>query len=187
VHFSAVLLAGGKSSRMGRDKAALVVADEPLWRRQLATLVATGADAVFISGPADGPWAGVECVADDVKDAGPLAGIAAGLRRCASPWLLVLAVDMPAMTADYLRALAGHAARTRAGVVPGIGGRREPLAAIYPRAALAVAEGRLLAGRLKLEDFVAELETLGLVARYPISEKDAALFANWNEPGDLGE
>src|SRR5262245_21418784 len=73
VQFSAVLLAGGKSSRMGRDKAALVVDGVPLWQRQLATLRAAGAREVFVSGAARGPWTGMECIHDEVKGAGPLA------------------------------------------------------------------------------------------------------------------
>jgi molybdenum cofactor guanylyltransferase len=186
VQFSAMLLAGGKSSRMGRDKSGLVLEGVPLWRRQLATLAATGAGELFVSGPADGPWVGVECVADEVADAGPLAGIAAGLRRCASPWLLVLAVDMPAMTAGFLRELAEQAARSQAGVVPAVRGTFEPLAAIYPRSALEIATGRLSAGRRRLEDLVTELEQRGLVARRPVPESEASLFANWNEPGDIG-
>ena len=185
VQFSAVLLAGGKSSRMGRDKAALVVNGRPLWRRQLATLEATGAAEVFVSGKPDWPHEGIVCVPDSVEDSGPLAGIAASLRHCASPFLLALAVDMPSMTAAFLQKLAALAAEPRTGVVPVLGGRFEPLAAIYPKGALPIAEGRLRLGIRKLENFVAELEHSGLVTRHIVAEADAALFANWNEPGDV--
>ena len=92
---------------MGRDKSALLVDGEPLWQHQLATLRATQPAELFISGKRDGPYAdcGVEILADEFPDCGPLGGIATALRRCQSERLLVLAVDMPAMTAEFLRIL----------------------------------------------------------------------------------
>src|SRR5687768_17396927 len=104
---SAVLLAGGKSSRMGRDKGALLVEGEPLWQRQLNILRRTQPRELFISGPLDGPYAntGVRIVSDAEPHLGPLGGIAAALGECTTDWLLVLAVDLPFMRADYLLSL----------------------------------------------------------------------------------
>jgi molybdopterin-guanine dinucleotide biosynthesis protein A len=190
---AAVLLAGGKSSRMGRDKSALPVNGEPLWRRQLAILRATQPAELFISGKSDGPYAGcgVEILADEFPDCGPLGGIATTLRRCQSERLLVLAVDMPAMTAEFLRALVAESDRIVMGVVPSVAaeGRRqavfEPLAAVYPRAALAIADACLRAGELKLETFIHKLEAGRLVSVRTVAEEDIFLFANWNVPTDV--
>ena len=204
---AAVLLAGGKSSRMGRDKAALPVNGEPLWQRQLAILRATQPAELFISGKSDGPYAdcGVEILADEIPGCGPLGGIATALRRCKSERLLVLAVDMPAMTAEFLRALLGESQRTAMGVVPSVAadGRRradpdrsarllpsavtyiEPLAAIYPRAALAIADECLRAGEFKLETFIRKLEAGRLVSVRTVAAEDIFLFANWNVPTDV--
>ncbi len=183
--FSAVLLAGGKSSRMGCDKSTLVVDGEPLWRRQLDVLRATGAGEVFISGKTDGAYAGVgvEIVEDERSDSGPLGGIASALRRCGEEWLLVLAVDMPAMTADFLCGLT-DAARKGMGVVP-VTDRIQPLAALYPCAALEIAETLLREGRRKMECFVDDLEARSLVRRLDVPVAQWPLFANWNEPGDV--
>ena len=207
---AAVLLAGGKSSRMGRDKSALPVNGEPLWQRQLAVLHATGPAEIFISGKSDGPYAdcGVEILADEFPDCGPLGGIATALRRCTAERLLVLAVDMPTMTAAFLRTLVEESQRAGKGVTPTVAadGRRragfqsamesahllpsaatgiEPLAAVYPRAALAIADECLRAGEFKLEIFVRKLEASGLVSVRAVAGKDAALFTNWNAPEDL--
>ena len=204
---AAVLLAGGKSSRMGRDKSALTVNGEPLWQRQLAVLRATNPAELFISGKSDGPYAdcGVEILADEIPDCGPLGGIATALRRCTSERLLVLAVDMPAMTAEFLRSLLEESQRTGMGIVPSVAadGRRradrdrsarllpsaatgiEPLAAIYPRAALAIADECLRTGERKLEAFIRKLEASQLVSVRPVADQEAAIFANWNEPKDL--
>jgi molybdopterin-guanine dinucleotide biosynthesis protein A len=81
--FTAVLLAGGKSTRMGRDKAGVLLHGQPLWQRQLATLRAVQPAELFISGKADAAYAGagVEIVADNFPGLGPLSGLEATLRR----------------------------------------------------------------------------------------------------------
>lgn len=185
MRFSAVLLAGGKSSRMGCDKSALLVGGQPLWRRQLDVLRATGAEEFFISGKADGPYAGagVEIIEDSRCESGPLGGIASALRRCADEWLLVLAVDMPAMTADFLCTLT-DAVRNGAGVVP-MTDRIQPLAALYPCAALEIAERLLREGQRKMESFVDELAERSLVRRLDVPTSQWHLFTNWNTPGDV--
>ena len=202
---AAVLLAGGKSSRMGRDKSALIVNGEPLWQRQLAVLRATEPAELFISGKSDGPYAGcgVEILADKIPGCGPLGGIATALRRCTSERLLVLAVDMPAMTANFLRSLIAESQRTAMGIVPSVAedGRRrarialevrdaprahlEPLAAVYPRTALAIADECLRNGEFKLEAFIRKLEAIHLVRLRPVAENDAAFLTNWNAPEDI--
>ena len=185
MRFSAVLLAGGKSSRMGRDKSTLIVDGQPLWRRQLAVLRATGAAEVFISGIVDGPYAGagMEIVEDTRSESGPLGGIASALRRCGEEWLLVLAVDMPAMTAEFLCSLT-DAARKGAGVVP-VTDRIQSLAALYPCSSLEIAETQLRDGRLKMECFVDELAARSLVRRIDVPAAQWPLFTNWNTPGDV--
>jgi molybdopterin-guanine dinucleotide biosynthesis protein A len=190
---AAVLLAGGKSSRMGRDKSALPVNGEPLWQRQLAILRATDPAEIFISGKCDGPYAGcgVEILADEIPGCGPLGGIATALRRCTSEYLLVLAVDMPAMTAEFLRALLEESQRSAKGVIPNVGalGRArsgiEPLAAVYPHAALAIADECLRTGRRKLEAFVSALEAQEIAAIHLFKAGEAVLFTNWNHPEDV--
>ena len=191
--FSAVLLAGGKSSRMGCDKSALLVNGEPLWQRQLAVLRATNPAELFISGKSDGPYAdcGVEILADEIPDCGPLGGIGTALRRCTGDMLLVLAVDMPAMTSEFLRKLLEESQRTAKGIIPSVAadGRRrasvEPLAAVYPRTALAIADECLRTGERKLEAFIRKLEARHLVSTHTVAENEAALFVNWNAPHDI--
>jgi molybdopterin-guanine dinucleotide biosynthesis protein A len=211
---------------MGCDKSALLVKGGPLWRHQLATLRATNPAELFISGRSDGPYAdcGVEILADEFPDCGPLGGIATALRRCKSDQMLVLAVDMPAMSAVFLRALLEQSRRQAAGIVPEVaagewngtgrrrrpkaargdlpggeddrarispptddGGQRmlQPLAAVYPRAALRIAGECLRAGERKLENFIRALEARGLATILAVKAGEAALFTNWNNPDDI--
>jgi molybdenum cofactor guanylyltransferase len=180
VQFSAALLAGGKSSRMGRDKAALVIDGLPLWQRQFAVLRELEPTEIFISGEIPN----ASCIADDTPGLGPLGGITTILRRITTPWLLVLAVDMPAMTSDFLRTLVAEA-RDGRGIIPTLDDYPEPLAALYPRAALALAESQLARGERRMETFARDLAAAGLVHLRAIAKNEHPLFQNWNTPEDV--
>jgi molybdenum cofactor guanylyltransferase len=181
---SAVLLAGGKSSRMGRDKAFLEIEDEPLWQRQLATLRHLAPEQLMISGPCREEWSDYEIVADDLAAAGPLAGVAAALRKCATPRLIVLAIDLPEMTTDFLHSLL-QLCGDRKGVVPHRSDRFEPLAAVYPAGCTALAEAALRVGDFSMQRFVRRAWEQDLLLERAISDAETALFANLNTPADL--
>ncbi len=188
--FAAVLLAGGRSRRMGRDKALLSLPEgRKLWERQLDVLRALEPAELFISGPArDGFPPDVPLLADNTPGLGPLAGITATMRTMHSPRVVVLAVDLPAMTTGFLRGLltaAGNLPPNR-GIIPQTAdGFFEPLAAIYPHAALAAAEDRLQGTDRSMQSFVRALIGGELAVAHPVKEADASRFTNWNEPRDL--
>src|SRR5258705_13766374 len=89
MNFSAVILAGGKSSRMGRDKAWLEAGGQSLLARQIGLVRELGAAEVFISGRADADYSEFGCrvLQDKFPDAGPLAGIERALDATTSPLL----------------------------------------------------------------------------------------------------
>jgi molybdopterin-guanine dinucleotide biosynthesis protein A len=185
MRFSAALLAGGKSSRMGRDKAFIEMDGVALWRRQLAILRQLSPDELFISGPPHRDWMdeGLRGVTDAEENVGPLAGVVAGLRQCSSPLLLVLAIDLPNMTANFCRSLLELSNDGR-GVVP----RRqrfEPLAAIYPVGSLTLAEEALREGNYSMQNFVARALSKGLITEHVISQDEEPLFRNINTSEDL--
>ena len=171
---------------MGRDKAALTFDGQPLWQRQLATLRALEPAELLISGPLEGPWAGagVEVVSDDCPGLGPMGGVATVLPRMRCERLLVLAVDLPAMTADFLRTLLAHATPD-CGVAPMLDGRYEPLAAIYPRAIHALAARCVAGGDRSMQRFIGAGLTEGLLRAQPVAVADRGLFHNVNGPDDL--
>ena len=185
--FGAVLLAGGKSSRMGRDKAGVKFRGEPLWRRQLATLQSLRPAEIVISGRAGAPYAasGYEVIVDDVRDFGPLAGIVGGMRRTRCDLLLLLAIDLPEMTADFLLSLLREAATTHRGVVPRNGRWFEPLAAVYTRQCLPIAEQCLASSDRSLQHFVREAIAGDHLAPRPITRSERPLFKNVNTEADL--
>ena len=185
--FTAILLAGGKSTRMGRDKAGVLIGGQPLWQRQLATLRAVHPHELFISGKPAGPYAGagVEILTDNFPGLGPLAGLEAALRRASHPLVLVLAIDLPAMTADFLSSLLRQASASASGCVPCDDRRFEPLAAVYPRACLPLAEACLREADRSMQRFVRLAVEGGLVGIRDLRPGERALFKNLNHPGDL--
>ncbi len=131
---SALILAGGGSRRMGQDKANLLLGEETLLQSVAATLQPMFAE-VIISVRQPRSEIDLPQVCDDPAYSGPLAGLAAGLERATTPWIFVLACDMPFITP----VLIGHLAQFRndcQAVVPRVGGHPQPLAAFYARECL---------------------------------------------------
>ncbi len=136
---------------------------------------------LFLAGPPRAEWSDYEILADALPGCGPLGGLVAGLRRMQTTRLLVLAVDLPAMRADYLQALLARGE----GVVPQRTDLFEPLCAVYPASSRPLAEKLLATGQLSLQHFVRECLLEGLVRAQPITEEEAPLFTNLNTPADL--
>ncbi len=185
--FSAVLLAGGRSTRMGRDKAALVIDGEPLWQRQLATLRATGADELFISVRSDKLYeeSGVATIEDLTRDAGPLAALEAVLPRIATTHVVVLAIDLPAMRAEFLAMLVETALAKDCSVVPESDGRFEPLAAVYTPALLPLVIECLRGTDHSMQNLLRTATGRGLVFAHPLRSEERSYFRNINSPGDI--
>jgi molybdopterin-guanine dinucleotide biosynthesis protein A len=185
--FSAALLAGGESSRMGVDKATLDFAGRPLWQHQLATLHATKPSEVFIAGRADGPYASSDCevIFDETPGGGPLVGLQTALRRARHDWLLVLAIDLPDVPADFLRGLVAEAAAAGHGLVPAREEWLQPVAAVYPRRALALVERCLAGENHALRRFFRLARKEGLADVRLVTAEEHAFFRNLNTPDDL--
>lgn len=183
---SAVLLAGGESRRMGRDKATFEWRGRPLWEWQLEKLRDSHPEKIFISARSDIAWrpAGVECVVDVPPSRGPLSGLAATLTATETEHLLALAVDMPFMTTEHLRELCS-AATPGTGVIPMFEGSAEPLAAIYPVEARSVFLEALNGDNFSLQPIVGKLIALKLLRVMPVSGRARKLYRSVNEPSDV--
>ncbi|HYJ03825.1 MAG TPA: molybdenum cofactor guanylyltransferase [Chthoniobacterales bacterium] len=186
--FSAVLLAGGESRRMGRDKATVIFHDEPLWRRQLRVLRDLRLEKVFVSARTESSWLPIdsEILLDEPPSRGPLSGLAKALEQMQTSHLLVLAVDMPFMTREQLQSLCGHATEG-CGVVPVVGERAEPLAAIYPKEAAPDFASALAGPDYSLQSLVRQLAASGKVRLLPVPSEDEDLFLSLNKPSDFKE
>lgn len=170
---------------MGQDKAWLMLDGKPLIARQIELARGLGAAEIFISGRAGADYSSLDCMVlhDRVTDAGPLAGIESGLAASSFPLLLVLAVDMPKMTAGPLQTLMVCCSETR-GAIPRFNHQLEPLAAFYPQSALKLATELLDAGRYAVRDFARRCVEFNLGAFIDLPEQQSACFTNWNTPAE---
>jgi molybdenum cofactor guanylyltransferase len=186
MRITAVLLAGGKSRRMGRDKATIEWRGRPLWEWQIEKLCALRAERIFLSTQSDVPWrpADVELLLDVPPSRGPLSGLAAALASTETYHLLALAIDMPLMSTEHLRLLCGLA-ENGMGVIPMIDGRAEPLSAIYPKEARAVFVEALQSDNLSLQPIVASLVASNMLQVMPISGRAREFYKNINALQDL--
>lgn len=184
MRFSAVILAGGRSSRMQRDKAFLPCRGTTLLARQVALVRELAPAEILISGRAEADYRalGLPVLLDRFADLGPLAGVERALGETRSPLLLVLAVDLPDMTGDLLRRLAARC-RAGSGVAPRTRQGLEPLAAFYPQAMQSIAAAMLHEGRAAMSEFVRRGMQAGLVDEWECPAADELCFRNWNEPG----
>jgi molybdopterin-guanine dinucleotide biosynthesis protein A len=183
---SAILLAGGRSRRMGVDKATMLIAGESLWERQLRILSTLRPAALWVSARSMPSWCPPEIpvVLDKPPSLGPLSGVAAGLARLQTPHLLVLAIDMPQMTENHLQKLRGLA-RPGVGIIPLHGDYFEPLCAVYPAEALTAAEEALNQGEASLQSFAQTLLARSQAQVYDLTPHERSLYLNMNTPSDL--
>jgi molybdopterin-guanine dinucleotide biosynthesis protein A len=183
---SAVLVAGGESRRMGRDKATVLVRAKPLWQIQLELLRKLEPTEIFVSARTDPVWrpADVQFVADDPPSRGPLSGVAASLKQMRAQHLLALAIDMPFMTEEFLTYLCNQIEPCQ-GVIAKIDGRFEPLSAIYPREALPNVQSALSGEDFSLQTLVSRLATEGKLRVLSVTSQERNLFLNVNELADL--
>lgn len=184
--FSAVLLAGGQSRRMGRDKATLEFMGEPLWQRQMRLLRELQPQQLLVSSRTQPLWIpnDQEFVADGAVSRGPISGIAAALKRTGASHLVVLAVDMPFIELDDLQQLARHASADK-GVVPVIDGCFQPVSAIYSREAQSEFETASLSSDTSLQRLVRLLVAQGKTALVNIDPSKASHYRSINTPDDL--
>ena len=184
--FSAALLAGGKSSRFGEDKAFFEWRGQPLFAFQLRKLAQLDPNRIFLSAnPGQGfPdfLEGVTIVHDEKSELGPIGGLATCLEKCESDFLIVLAVDLPNLPLDFLQMLV----KTGKGIVPRIEGRFEPLVAVYPKEILSLVRDQIEQGERSLQKLLLRAEAENLMEPLDIySGNEREFFANLNRPEDL--
>jgi molybdenum cofactor guanylyltransferase len=183
---SAFVLAGGKSTRMGRDKATLPLAGRTLLETALAAARSV-TQKVFILGSPELYGAYGEAIADIFPGCGPLGGIHAALQHSPTDLNLILAVDTPFLSHQLLNYLVERARESQATITaPEINSYPQPLCAVYTQAFLPIAEQALRAGNYKIVPLFPSGRTLVIpeseLARFAFT---AEMFENLNTPEEL--
>lgn len=176
------VLAGGQSTRMGRDKALLMLDGETLVARAVRSL-ATACNQVRIAGGGQQLREFAEVVPDSRPGCGPLGGIVAGLEATEMAVNLFLAVDVPFVPAEVWRGLKDFAWNSNAvAVMARVNGQVQPLCAAYKVGALTGLRRELEAGRWKV---TAAAAAAGRVEY--VDFEDEGWFRNVNTPEELAE
>lgn len=184
-----IVLAGGKSSRFGEDKALVRIGERPLLERTVDLIRSLGLPVAVIANPPQ-DYSFVRCPVhrDAVSGKGPMGGLYTACAQYPGACLLVLTCDMPGMTREILEELAGSRdGRHRAAVFSRPGGREAgglPFPGLYEAALENLFEACLREDRLSMRDFLAGLPDLRIVR--PVSEEEEReMFFNLNEKEDL--
>ncbi|HOQ46706.1 MAG TPA: molybdenum cofactor guanylyltransferase [Bryobacteraceae bacterium] len=175
------VLVGGKSSRMGRDKALLPYGGASLAEHIAARVKTAAGSATLVGNPGLFGDLRYPEIPDVRPNCGPLGGIEAALRHSPARWNLIVACDMPSLTVEFLTRLLEEAeARGSRCLVPvSPGGRPEPLCAVWDRGCLDTVSRLLDSGVRKMTE---ALDAVGAVYEPQV---EPAWFENLNTPDEL--
>lgn len=183
-----VLLAGGKSRRMGEDKRFLVLGEQTLLERALTVLRSMFQDVMVVIAQ-DSPPLQVDAmvVTDLVPDCGSLGGLYSGLMRATTPYIFAVACDMPFLSQSVIAQFISRGAAADI-VMAKLVGRLHPMHALYGKRCVPVLEQMIQARQLKIQEVVSHPS---LLVEY-VTERDLSTvdpsglsFSNVNTLADL--
>ena len=188
IEVTGILLAGGKSRRMGEDKRYLVVGDQTLIERGLGVLRSMFHEVLVVIAQDRAPLdIDARVVSDLVPDCGSLGGIYTGLTQATTPYIFAVACDMPFLNQAVITQFTNR--RETADIVMArLASRLHPMHALYGKGCLSAMEQMMVARRLKIQELVSHAS---LRVRY-VTEADLLSidpswrsFHNVNTPEDL--
>lgn len=181
-----VILAGGRSSRMGSNKALLELDGEPLVTRLARRFTAWFEQVVVVTNtPDEYAFLQLPMVGDRIPGLGPLGGLEAGLRASRFEHAFFCAVDMPFVAEALVRFMVGEAAGHDI-VVPAVDGEFEPMHAVYGKGCLPFITRNLEARRLRLISIFDDVRVRVVQGEELLRFGDPSqLFFNCNTPADL--
>lgn len=187
---TAVILAGGMSRRLGRNKALEPFQGEPLIRRVIQRIGQVASNIIIVANDdervAELDLPGhITPVIDEYPGKGSLGGIYTGLKAAPTEWAVFCACDMPFPSPRLYRALLSNREANDA-VVPVVDGRPEPIHAAYSRACLGPIREKLTADRLKISGFFDDVRVRYFTEdRVREIDPDLLSFFNINTQQDL--
>lgn len=174
-----IILAGGKSSRMGSDKGLVEYAGIPLVQYSInACREITGEIMISANNPEYGRF-GFPVVSDNFPGIGPIGGLEAALSVSKTGINMVLPCDMPGVSAELLNLLLRYGEAGKTLVIRDMGGKVYPVLGLYPSSALPVIREQIKLGDYRMTSLLAKLDAGTLTAA------SGTKLDNINIPGDL--
>jgi len=179
---TAIILTGGKSSRMGSDKALLVFNGQTLLNRAVDFCAVFCNEILISSNNPKHNVAGIQRIDDEIENCGPIGGLDSSLKKSSNDWNFVWSVDAPFVQLEFVDFLISKTGNFDA-VVPVHKVNKEPLIALYHKKILPQVASRIEEGNYKMHFLLQELNTNFVesgkwLKRYP------ELFRNLNNPDD---
>jgi molybdopterin-guanine dinucleotide biosynthesis protein A len=185
LNISAIVLVGGKSSRMGRDKALMAIAGVPMIQQICQVAQACAAEVYVVTSWVEKYQDMLPTNCHPIREGqpqGPLVGFAQGLNRVKTDWVLLLACDLPKLKVEVLQAWAeklADAPPEAIATLPKNPKGWEPLCGFYRRSCLPLLNEFIENGGRSFQDWL---------ARHPVVEipiSDWEMLFNCNTPDDL--
>jgi molybdopterin-guanine dinucleotide biosynthesis protein A len=178
--WGAIILAGGKSARMGQDKGLMSLKGKPMISWVIETVAQLTPHIIIIANEKEYEQFGYPVFPDEVENSGPLAGLVTGLKNtlCENNW--VLTCDAPYVRVDLLKKLQHNLVDFEA-IIPKFNGRLYPLTAAYKKSTLPVLQSQLNMQQLKMITAIDPLNIRILEG----DDEEPANFINLNSPEDL--
>ncbi|OLS41264.1 molybdenum cofactor guanylyltransferase [Bacillus sp. MRMR6] len=187
---AAIILSGGKSSRMGTNKALLKINEKTNIER-IADILRLLFDEIILvtNDPEPYQFLGVKVVEDHYPGMGPLAGVHAGLMASNYDLNLVVACDMPFVSGELAEALVNNGAHYDA-VIPVLNGRQQPLFSVFQKRTADRIGECIKNERLRMKQLLDDLNVLYMTEQelqaYSSVDLDRVFF-NMNHPNEYEE
>lgn len=150
-NITGIILAGGKSQRMGTDKGLIQLKNKPFISHIIEALNPLVSKTIIVSNSIKYDAFGLKRIEDDIKNAGPLAGIYSGLKASKTNYNLVLSCDVPLINTTILKVLINSIEENTDGIQIKSAGQNMPLIALYKKQCEPIFLKLLLDGERRLK------------------------------------
>ena len=197
---SCIILCGGQSRRMGRDKGSMIIQDKPMIKHILSTLNHEINEVVIVLNnqeridryskfinPTDYTYT-IKFVEDEIKNKGPMPGIMTGLSHISGKYALILPCDSPYVSKNYITTIFSQIDEKYQAVVPYHDEENklktsEPLHSIYDKSVIPVIENLVSEDVLHIKGLIEKIDTKFVyIDNEKIEKKE---FRNLNRPEDI--
>lgn len=179
MNITGVIMAGGKSSRMGSDKGLLPFRGKLLIQYSIDLLKSFCSELLISTQNEAYAQFGIPLVKDDIPDCGPMGGIYSALKASKTDYIFVLACDMPFVSNVTIQTLLNEVANCDC-VIPEVKGKLEPLCAVYSKSMITLLKAKLAKSELALYQLIADSNS-----KMVYFDTDLHVFKNCNTPNEL--
>lgn len=177
--YTGVIMAGGKSNRMGSDKGLMLYNGKPMVQYSIDLLRPFCVEMLISTQNSEYRQFGLPLIPDEIPNCGPMGGIYSALKASKTDFIIVLACDMPFMSKKTIQSLLKNVDKFEC-VIPLINGKLEPLCAVYSKTIIEKIEISIKSGNLAMNRLIMESKNMLICLKNNIND-----FQNINTPNEL--